>query len=296
MRMPVLSLAAKSGLTATISEQSLLLQGHDAVIGMEHDSRLIRFNGVQVWLNEGIRLQGSTWTIHCADWMGTLIPLLQPAPGSASDRPIVLLDPGHGGPDAGAQSDRHMLEKTIALAIANAVRQKLAACQVTAELTRDSDTALSLSNRTEQINSRGATFFVSIHLNHARNPAAVGVETYVLPGPGFPSSSGNGRASAGHTGNAFDHASIFLAYCLQKGIITQTSAPDRGIRRARFDVLKQATCPAALVECGFLSHSDEADRLASPSYQNAIAEGITRGLLTCVTRSGFPDQSAEPSE
>jgi N-acetylmuramoyl-L-alanine amidase len=80
-------------------------------------------------------------------------------------------------------------------------------------------------------------------------------------------------------GNRHDGANTILGYCLQHRLVKTLRAPDRGIRRARFVVLREAPCPAALVECGFLSNAAEAGRIASPHYRVAMADGFVEGIL-----------------
>jgi len=77
---------------------------------------------------------------------------------------------------------------------------------------------------------------------------------------------------------------LFANY-IHRGLLAQTGARDRGIRRARFFVIRNALCPAALVECGFLSNTQEAGRLSAELYREAVAEGLTRGILTYLVRA-----------
>jgi len=131
--------------------------------------------------------------------------------------------------------------------------------------------------------------FVAIHLNASRNHATSGIETYIVPAPGYPTTAeaehhlpGSGARNC--PGNRFDGANAVLAQYLHKGLIAHTGALDRGIRRARFYVIRNASCPGALVECGFLSNSKEVAKMDDASYRDRVAEGITRGLLTYLNR------------
>ena len=70
-----------------------------------------------------------------------------------------------------------------------------------------------------------------------------------------------------------------LGYYIQKAILEKAGGEDRGLRRARFVVLKEAPCPAALVECGFVSNRAEENRLLTPAHREALALGIAKGIL-----------------
>ena len=111
-----------------------------------------------------------------------------------------------------------------------------------------------------------------------------GVETYVLTSPGFPSTSGsngenNSKNNVAYKANTRDAANNIFGYCLQKNLRAAAQAEDRGLRHARFVVLKDAPCVAALVECGFLSNSTDERRLMTDEHRNAIATGIVKGII-----------------
>ena len=80
-------------------------------------------------------------------------------------------------------------------------------------------------------------------------------------------------------GNRQDPQNVLLAYELQKSLVNKLSAEDRGLRRARFAVLRTATMPAVLIEGGFLSDSVEQKKIADPKYRTRLAQAILQGVL-----------------
>jgi N-acetylmuramoyl-L-alanine amidase len=91
---------------------------------------------------------------------------------------------------------------------------------------------------------------------------------------------------SGQDGNGDDAANTLLAYFIHKGVLAQTAAADRGVKRAGFQVLREAPCPAVLVECGFISNRREEEKLMQSLYRDSLAEGIAQGILTYVGSCG----------
>ena len=259
-------------ITATSPHSSLLFT---------NGSRKLVFNDLLVLLSGPMSIdrRGRGW-IAATDVTGVLDPLLcrssllQQLP----EYPRLLLDPGHGGTDTGAVGAGPVNEKDITLNIARLVRDRLRAGGFTVRLTRDSDLFIPLSDRTRMAAEWRADLFVSIHLNASHNPIASGLETYIVPAAGFPSTANQANDNHSCQGNRHDPVNMLLAYSVHAEILRRTHQADRGIRRARYVVLRDAPCPAILVECGFLSNKQEAKTLATPTRQNTFADGITAGI------------------
>ncbi|MGQ9663046.1 MAG: N-acetylmuramoyl-L-alanine amidase family protein [Kiritimatiellia bacterium] len=196
---------------------------------------------------------------------------------------LVVLDPGHGGRDPGTVGPGYVPEKKIVLDIAKRTQRRLEGSGITVRLTRDHDTDLSLVQRSALARRWGADLFVSIHLNSARNQSASGIESYILPPAGSPSTSGNQYDSTKLLGHQFEAQSLVLAYWLQRSLVFSTGLPDRGVRRARFAVLTPLPCPGVLVECGFLSNPIDAQQISRRNYKDTVAEALARGILTFVS-------------
>ncbi len=197
---------------------------------------------------------------------------------------MIVLDPGHGGKDQGALGIKGTQEKGVVLQLAKRIQIHLANAGFNVYLTRTGDRFIELKKRAEKAKAWQADVFVSIHINAAKNIKAHGIETYILPALGYPATSSTSmkkRHGTDFSGNTFNGngPNTLLGYYLQRGLLKQTQANDRGIRRARFAVLKAAPCPAALVECGFLSNVSEEKRIDTDGYQKRIALGISKGII-----------------
>jgi N-acetylmuramoyl-L-alanine amidase len=146
--------------------------------------------------------------------------------------------------------------------------------------TRATDKFVELAERPALAQSRGADLFVSLHFNGAANSGAQGIEVFSLTPAGAASTNarGEGANSPGSAGNRNNSQNLLLAYHLQRALLLQLKAPDRGVRRARFEVLRGATMPAVLVEAGFLSHPEEGKKIQSSEYRQQMARAIVAGI------------------
>jgi len=211
---------------------------------------------------------------------------------------VVVLDAGHGGEDAGAANARYGIqEKHITLALANAARDMIRRHGIDVYLTRTGDRAMGLPERCQYAARVHADVVVSIHLNSAANPDSSGIETHILPPAGHPitaSATVGSRDRTAYPGNSHDGANMALGYSLQKNLLKCTGAEDRGVRRSRFWVLRNAPCPAALVECGLVSNSKEARKLLDAEYQGRVARAVAEGVLAYLdaVRRARPIQSS----
>ncbi len=255
------------------------MQSQYSTMIFETNSRKLLFNGILVWMNGSLLLDRGVWTIEAEDVAKVIDPLLraEKALGRVGFSTVVL-DPGHGGDDTGAIGRRRVYEKKVVLDIAQRVREKLRGSGVNVRLTRDSDTGMSLAARPAKAKEWKADLFVSIHVNAAHDSRANGIETYIMPCAGYSSTSGNVNKNS-FSGNRHDCANLLLAYYVQKEILASTGLADRGIRRARFDVLRDAPCPAILVECGFVSNKTEEELMLTRAYRDSVAAGIAAGIL-----------------
>ncbi len=247
----------------------------------ETNSRNCWVNGTLLWLNNPLRNVSGRWMLQAPDFSKTIDPAVRPYNflNKAGSR-IVVLDPGHGGSDKGATSPRKIYEKLLTKNIAGRVRTLLEAGGVTVYLTRDSDSTLSLPERCKIAARRHADVFVSLHADSA-SKTAEGAGTFILALPGEYSTHSYGKGTAsktGNPGNHFDPANQALGIRIQEKLIQSTGQFDRGVKRARFQVLREAPCPAALVEMAFLSNPKEEAFLISKSGQEKIARGIANGI------------------
>jgi len=187
----------------------------------------------------------------------------------------VVLDPGHGGYDNGATS-LWGYEKTYTLDVARRARELLELQGLRVYMTRDSDTFIPLEERVRFANEHPTALFIAIHFNSG-GAEANGIETYTLAPRGVPSMAADGpmlsdlRPSAG---NVCDAENMALACATHASLICHSRLFDRGIKRARFVVIRDITIPGVLIEGGFLSNPGDAQLISSPSYRQEEAQCI----------------------
>jgi len=268
---------------------SAVYRSRTATVIFEAGSRRVVVNGLSIYLNRSVMKAAGNWVITPVDAVDTIGAILLPsrALGKAAAA-LVVLDPGHGGADPGT-GQGSLQEKGFTLDIVKRIRARLHENHVNVMLTRDRDATMSLEERCWRADRYGADVFVSIHLNASRNQAISGIETYIVPASGYPTTVEQEQniivvKRKDCPGNRFDGANVVLGQYLHKGVLAHTGAADRGIRRARFYVIRNANSPAALVECGFLSNRGEARKILDADYRDQIAEGIARGILTYLSR------------
>jgi N-acetylmuramoyl-L-alanine amidase len=286
--VPLATMGPSYGMKVTVNSKTAVeLKSQWTTMRFTPESRKLLLNNTLIWLNEPIQSVKGQWCIHSTDQAKTIDPILRPSQllrGTSAS--VVLLDPGHGGDDPGAVSPGKIQEKTLTLDLARQIRAKLANAGVRAILTRDSDRALSLSERTGLIRRHGAHAFVSLHFNSTSSRSIYGIETYALPPRGCSSTAGgesSSRRTGAYAGNQHDAANMALAYQIHRSMrVWLGTSHDRGIRRARFQVLREATCPAVLVECGFMSHASTESKFRSPAYLDTLAQRIADGIVAYV--------------
>ncbi len=215
--------------------------------------------------------------------VGKLIePILRPSRiDNAEPVETVVLDPGHGGTDQGT-ANRWGSEKDFALEVALTAREKLLRAGFKVEMTRSDDTARSLEERIAFANRFSNAVFVSIHFNSGRG--GNGMESYILAPEGIASNAAEGsehyaseNGAEKGAGNAQDNRNIALAAAVHAGILSAAGPYDRGVRHARFKVLRHIRIPAVLVEAGFLNDPDEGRRIATRQYRQALGDAIAKG-------------------
>lgn len=248
------------------------------------DSRRLSFNGVNVWLSSPVAFCRGAAHIGYADLTTALQPVLSPAKNLKS-RPIktICLDPGHGGKDSGNRDGKQQ-EKSYTLLLAKELSAELVKKGFKVVLTRDSDATLDLPERPELARKRNADLFISLHFNASAGrdaPPASGVEVYCMTPAHISSTNagGEGAENGAFPGNRNDRKNMLLAYCVQKTLVKRLEVEDRGVRRARFAVLRTAAMPAVLIEGGFLSNPAEARKIHNREYRRKLAEAIAQGIL-----------------
>ncbi|WP_199325033.1 DUF3747 domain-containing protein [Phormidium sp. FACHB-1136] len=227
-------------------------------------------NVVQVGIfRERQRAEEVRQSLAAANLPATIMAAAAPAaaatpviPNVPRGQTIVVIDPGHGGRDPGAVGIGGIQEKQINTTISNRVQQRLQEAGLTVLMTRQGDQWVDLDARAQFANQARADVFVSIHANaiSMSRPEVNGLETYYL--------------ASGER----------LARSIHNRVLSNTDMRDRGVRQARFYVLRHTSMPAVLVETGFVTGAEDAARFRNPAAVNQIADGIARGILDYLGR------------
>lgn len=180
-----------------------------------------------------------------------------PPPSRDPNSPLrgvkIVVDAGHGGHDSGARGARSN-EKTHALDIARRVRNHLLNKGATVSMTREDDRFITLQGRVDFAHRQDADIFFSIHINSYQSTSA-GTETYY------------------HTSQ-----SRALAVEVHKELVKATGLRDRGVRTARFYVIRNTRMPSILTETAFISNPNEEALLMDPQFRERVAQGMVRGI------------------
>ena len=248
-------------------------------------NRIAFWNGLGYWLGFSPRWIRGELAIHSLDLEKNVQPLLSGRTFGLKTNAVIVLDPGHGGKDPGAQNVfNRRWEKEFTLDWALRLHKLLSTNGWTVRLTRTNDVDLALSNRVAFAERCQADLFISLHFNSAPVTEPSGLETYCMAPLGLPSSIDRGvedHPEQNFPSNSFDEQNLCLALNIQRALVDATRTSDRTVRRTRFlGVLRGQNRPAVLVEGGFLSNPREARRIAEPGYRQLLSEAVARALMT----------------
>jgi len=260
----------------------ILLKGEGTEFEITPKSREVMINGVKQWLAFPVHVEGAKAFISRLDLAKIIEPRMRPErlQGLHPVRTVVL-DPGHGGHDRGAIS-RYGFEKDFALDVALRVRELLEANRYKVVMTRSSDIFIPLEERAAIANRIEDAIFVSIHFNASdTNALARGFEIFSIAPRGAPATNDgvfSERNLREEPGNAVDLPSTALAGTIYNALLGHIPNVDRGLKHARFAVLRRCTVPAVLVECGFVSNGPESALIGSTAWRKKVAEAIVDGV------------------
>jgi len=265
------------GLTYAVNGQDIRMRSAVHSLQISMDRREMRVDGHSVWLGTAPATYHGAVIIRDQDFRCIIDPILHPAAVPRQNVKTVLIDPGHGGNDQGASS-RRIIEKNLTLRLARRTAEVLRQKGYRVVLSRETDRFIPLEQRDAIADRQNADVFVCVHANSAADRAVGGIETFALPPRGGSSTYEKRISTSRKRGNQFDPENTRLAYDVHRGVLAATGTEDRGIKRANFAVLREAPCPAVLIEVGFISNSLDAARLQSPGYQERLAQGMAAGI------------------
>jgi N-acetylmuramoyl-L-alanine amidase len=199
--------------------------------------------------------------------------------GAQQGRMTVLIDPAHGGDDAGVVSDK-IREKDLTLNLALLVRQEAQKTgNIQVQLTRTSDRMMTLQERIKVISDLKPDCILSLHVNAGFGKMATGYEVYF---PGFLQAVQAGSESSAilkdMEKNRYINDSVRLAQRIQASLETVFPRKGRGLRDAPSPLLDGLTFPGLVVEVGFATHPEDRKQLTDGASQKAVSAALTKGL------------------
>lgn len=283
--VPITDVATFYGLTELIPqpEKTLLLRSAQRELLVIQNSREATIDGIKHWLCFPVIEAAGKLLISRMDLGKTLEPAFRPERiDGFTPFSTVVLDAGHGGHDRGALSP-YASEKDFTLDLARRVRDRLRKRGFGVVMTRNSDTFVELADRARIANRQRNSIFVSLHFNSTdTNPNANGAEIFCTTPRGAPSTEyGNLRVRdmVDEKGNESDMQSFALACAIQHAVVGKNAPLDRGVKRARFAVLRLTEKPSVLIEGGFLSNATESRQIASTPWRDKLADAIVDGIM-----------------
>src|SRR5258707_7910654 len=245
-------------------------------------SREVMINGARSWLCFPVIEQDGKYLVSRTDVAKTIEPLVRPhRVQNVGKVQTVVLDPGHGGYDRG-QVSRYGYEKDFALDVARKLRPLLQAKGLRVIMTREGDYFVPLEVRAQIANAARDSIFVSVHFNATNDdPNATGFEIFSFTPRGAPSTSDGAVAPSAlstQPGSTVDAQSMALSACIYHSLLGHLPEFDRGIKRARFAVLRLTKVPAVLIEGGFLTEKGECKLIAQKDWRTRLAHAIGVGI------------------
>ena len=279
--VPMLNMAdvaAFYGMKYLVSGDDITFLSKYSKITFSVNSRAMVLNNVQLYLSRPITVIDNINYMGKSDFQLLLEPILRPKTViPKSSLVTIVVDPGHGGKDVGAINGKDY-EKNINLQVALRLANKLREKGFKVFMTRNTDADVTLEERTNFASAMKADLFVSIHCNSA-SASVTGLETYIATPNGDPPVGESKPMKSTCSANAYNLQNAYLAYYTQRSILQRTKCDDRGLRRKRFYVIRNTTCPSMLIEIGFISNDAELKSLKLATRQDQIVEGIVDSLL-----------------
>ncbi|MEW6516531.1 MAG: N-acetylmuramoyl-L-alanine amidase [candidate division FCPU426 bacterium] len=220
---------------------------------------------------------------------GAAEPAEEPKAAPSRGKPLVVLDPGHGGKDPGAIGPSGLKEKVVTLEVGLKLRDLLAARGFRVLMTRSDDTFISLQRRAEIANEAKADLFVSIHANASRNAEASGSQVFIYNREASSRQAAEAARLENQDANYLEIIKDDLRQAIHEeasitagGLVSQhfetVGLNAKRIERAPFYVLAKSHMPSILVETAFISNNTEESKLRSRAFCKRLAEVIDRGL------------------
>ena len=269
------NIAAFYGLGAVrhVNNNNVMLGGGQCTLRGARNSAEFYINNLKFILSYPVAEAGGRLLVSRMDLTKIIEPVLRPSRISGAEKiDTIVLDAGHGGHDAGAVGPLGR-EKDYTLDVACRARQILMQHGFKVHMTRIDDRFIPLEDRVRFANQFSNALFISIHFNSGGS-AASGLEVYTLAPRGVPSMMSDGpRVSDLQLcpGNIRDSENMALACATHASIVAHSQMYDRGIKRARFVVIRDVKIPAVLIEGGFVSSTHDSRIIANTQFRQNMA-------------------------
>lgn len=252
-------------------KQAVLTSKYSKII-LGLNCREITLNGVRVFTGFSIRKSGDEYLLASLDLTKVMDPVLRV--GTLPRRTVrhIVIDAGHGGKDVGAISGEHR-EKDVNLQVALRLGRKLQQQGYKVSYTRSKDVFVTLGERPGLASRLKADLFISLHCNSAAASVS-GIEVFAATPRDMPGTGASQVEKAACPADPFQRENAYVSYTVQKKLVEKTKATDRGVRRKRFYVIRELSCPGLLIEMGFLSNQAERAKLLQASRQQQIVDAI----------------------
>lgn len=267
---------------AASGDRSFRLLGNGRTLEGRAGQKEVMIDNVKFVLCFPIAVQNGQIILSAMDVTKIIEPVLRPAriknPGKLR---TVILDAGHGGHDSGAVGP-YGRESDFALDVARRARSLLQQRGYNVLMTRNDDRFVPLERRSAFANQQKDAIFISIHFNKSRSGQASGLETFALAPRGVPSMGEEEvtvNALRAYPGHARDAENTLLAKAIHSAKLRYCPLPDRGVKRARFHVIRETSIPSVLIEGGFMNHPVDARLIASAAFRQRLAIAITDGVM-----------------
>ena len=274
---------------ARADDHLVFRQGPGMMMAWVVGSTSIRINTIKFNLSYPIIEHQGKVLVSRLDLQKLLDPVLRPS-YIKNTKPFdtVILDAGHGGHDTGARSSRGA-EKNYAMDTVKRLQTELERLGYKVRLIRSGDAFLGLGERVELANQVEDAIFVSVHFNSGPNAEADGIETFALAPAGGSSDFDGSVTATAFSGNNRDGENIALATAVHAMVMQgATGMTDRGVKRARYNVLRGINKPAILVEGGFLSNPSDSLKVDTQEYRSTLARMIAEGIRNFNRATGAP--------
>lgn len=264
-----------------VEGNAFTITGQGRTIRGKAGSREIWINNVKYILCFDVISKAGTLLISAMDVTKIIEPVMRP--GKIKDATAVrtvVLDAGHGGHDGGARGPLGN-EKDAALDVVLRAKRLLEENGYNVRLTRMTDVFIPLEKRPAMANKYPNAIFVSVHFNKSNQVGGTGIETYALAPRGVPSMDEENLSYSDfkqYPGHARDAENIALATSMHSSMLRHLRLFDRGIKRARFVVIRDVQIPGVLLEGGFMNHPADSRQIASTEFRDAFARAILEGV------------------